>query len=311
MFLGSILLLIPLENCFGISGNDTSQGYSDVTKYEDGFIAVGVNGRIDRISASGVILKLQDFTEMRLNCVLTHDNQIIVAGDHGNMLISYDHSDFIKTDCGTDNTINSLTLFNNTVIAGANRGEILIGTDKGEFKSIQLKLKGDVVSVSANAAYCYGVTNAGEIIHTADGINWNIFDFNQEYKGYYQPCNFTSILVTEQVIAVTGVKDNGQPVFMFSNMGKVWSERILTYKDEQGMQNYLTDSPNDIFYDRFTQQFYLVCDNGKLMILPTCSHCNKVAMLSAHNLAGISGNSELLMIVGDSFYIKPLSQAWE
>jgi hypothetical protein len=263
------------------------------------------------ISSSGEIQKLQDFPEIRLNCVLTNDNQIIAAGDRGHMLISDDHSDFVITDCGTDNAINSLTFFNNTIIAGADRGEVLIGTVNGEYKSIQLNLKGDVVSVSANASYCYGVTNAGEIIHTTDGINWNIFDFNQEYKGYYQPCYFTSILVTEQVIAVAGVKDNGQPVFMFSNMGKVWSERILTYKDEQGMQNYLTDSPNDIFYDMFTQQFYLVCDHGKLMVLPTCSHCNKVAMLSDNNLAGISGSSGILMIVGDSFYIKPLSQGWE
>jgi hypothetical protein len=293
-----------------MSETDTSQGYKDVIKHEDGFIAVGTNGRIDRISKSGEIQKLQDFPEIGLNCVLTNNNQIIVAGDHGKMLISYDHREFVKTDCGTKNTINSMTLFNNTVIAGANEGEILLGIDNTKFKSIQLNLKGDVVSVSANASYCYGVTNAGEIIHTTDGINWNIFDFNQEYKGYYQPCYFTSILVTDQVIAVAGIKDNGLPVFMISNMGKVWSERVLTYNDGQGMQNYLTDSPNDIFYDTLYQQFYLVCDNGKLMTLPNCSHCNKLEDLSAYNLSGISGNSETLMIVGDRYYIKPISQGW-
>ncbi|MFA5328079.1 MAG: hypothetical protein WC384_09830 [Prolixibacteraceae bacterium] len=324
LLLGSILLLYPIEcsssflvldgstnskNTFDLRTADKTilDGYTDVAKYEDGFIAVGSNGQIDRISKTGEINKYHSTVGAKFKCVLTHDKQIIAAGDNGDMLISYGSEKFEKINSGTDGNINSLTWFDNKVIAGADGGEILIGNNIGEFKSIQLNLKGDVVSVSANAVFCFGVTNAGEIIHTTDGENWNVFDFNQEYKGFYKTCYFTSVLVTERNIAVTGIKDDGLPVFMLSNKGKVWSERDLSYKDEQGIKDYLKDLPNDIFYDGLYQQYYLACENGKLLVLPTCSHCNELAEFPEVNLAGISGINEMLMIVGEGFFVKPIS----
>ena len=190
------------------------------------------------------------------------------------------------------------------IIAGNDDGEILSGNEKEGFRKIRPGLKGNIVSVSARLSDCYGATDEGEIIHTTDGINWDIFDFNQVYSGFYKPCYFTRILVTENRIATAGIRNDGLPVLMFSNQGKVWTERTLNFTDDQGMMNFLTDLPNDIFYDNLRDQFILVCDKGKLMKIPSCSHCNKQVILSEEDLTGISGNEDILIIVGENYCIK-------
>jgi len=98
------------------------------------------------------------------------------------MLISSGEDNFSKIDCGTNRNINTLTFFKEKIVAGAEGGEIVVGTESGLFKTIQLDLKGNIVSLSANTTDCYGVTHKGEIIHTKDGINWSVFDFNKAYE---------------------------------------------------------------------------------------------------------------------------------
>jgi hypothetical protein len=151
------------------------------------------------------------------------------------------------------------------------------------------------------------VTDQGEILHSTDGANWDVFDFNKVYQGFYKSCAFTSILATEKDIVIAGVYEDGSPVFMTSTLGNVWSERPLVYKDQQGIEELLTDRPTGIFYDDSHDLFYLVCNGGKLMKLPSCSHCNELAEITAINLSGISGTNEMLMIVGDGFFTKPIN----
>lgn len=326
VLVGSFLMLNPLSRMHLVSGSDSvanqdsssvmpnfhekinrSTGYKAIIRYKDGFLAAGTEGRIDWISASGKIVKSEKIAGENFNCLLSDNLRNIVAGDRGSILISSNKGPFRKVNSGTDKNINSITLFNGIILAGTDEGEILSGNGKGIFNISFPAVNGDIVSLSASGLYCYGVTNEGEIIHTTDGINWDVFDFNEVYAGYYKPCFFTKVLVTEKQIAVAGVRDDGSPVLMFSNQGKVWSERTLNYIDEQGMQGYLTELPNDIFYDNSRDLFYLACDKGSVMQIPSCSHCNKLAQLSSENLSGISGDSNTLMIVGAHFYAKTIN----
>lgn len=321
LLLGSVLLLHPIECSSSLLAFDGStcaesavyQGnadktildsYTDIAIFEDGFIAVGSNGQIDRISKSGEIDNYHRTPGARLNCVLTIDKQIIAAGDSGNILISGDCEKFKIINCGTECNINSLSQFNNMVIAGANRGEILIGNDIGEFKPIHLNLKGDIVSLSANTSDCYGVTNTGEIIHSSDGMNWSIFDFNNTYTGFYKSCRFKKVLVSENQISIIGVQDDGLPVMFYSSRGTVWTQRNLIYTDNEGVSSLLNDMPNDIFYDASQDRFILVCDNGKVMTIPACTHCNKLFELGTENLTCLARNENSLIVAGKNNYIK-------
>ena len=326
VLMGSLLLLNPLAGMHRISGGgsvanqDTSSvrsnfhekmnrstGYRAIIRNGDGFLAAGSEGRIDWISASGMIVKSENIAGENFNCLISDNQRTIVAGDHGSMLISSEKGTFQKVNSGTEKNINSIALFKGMIIAGTDEGGVLSGNGKGSFSMSYPAVKGNIVSLSARESDCFGATDEGEIIHTTDGINWDVFDFNEVYAGYYKPCSFTKILVTEQQIAVAGIRNDGSPVLMFSNQGNVWSERTLNYIDEQGMQGYLAELPNDIFYDNSRDLFFLACDKGNVMQIPSCSHCNKLAQLSSENLSGISGDGNTLMIVGTHFYSKTIN----
>ena len=327
ILLGSFILLFPEKSGYLINDNDTyynkesfysyyqeiktnSKGYKAITRYEDGFIAAGSDGRIDRITASGEIINSQKFPGETFNSILADDKIIIVAGDRGTIMSSSEKGIFSKVESDTKENINSLALFRGKVIAGSDHGEIISGDEKGHFRKIRLALKGNIVSVSARISECYGVTNEGEIIHSVDGITWDITDFNKVYSGYYKPCRFTKVLVTENRVAIAGSNNDGSPALMFSNQGKVWTERPLNYTDEEGEKGFLTEIPYDIMYDELEDNFYIACSKGKLMQLPSCAQCNKLAAVSTADLVGISSNDNVMIIVGGNFLIKTVGLKW-
>jgi len=302
-------VLILLGGLLGISyGNITvPEGYSAIARYEDEFIAAGTDGRIDRISVSGKVLKSEVFPGVRFNCIASGDDIIVAAGNNGTILIAGEDGIFNEVESGTARNINSLAIFNKNIIAGCDQGEIISGDASGSFKKAHLELKGNIVSVSAGKNDCFGVTDEGEIIHSSDAISWDILDFNSLYSGFYEPCHFTRVLVTEDWIAVAGIRNDGSPVLMFSTGGKVWTERKLDYTVEQVSPGIRPDTPFDMFYDHPADQFFIAFAKGKLMKLTSCTHCNEVAVITEEDLTGISGNDNTLMIVGSNFFIKSLN----
>lgn len=280
------------------------EGYKAVIKHEGGFLAAGSEGRIDLISASGNILKTEKFPGENFNCLASDGQRIVAGGDNGAILILSENGVFRKTASGTDRSIYSLAVFRERIIAGSGRGEIITIDQKGTVKRETLPLGGNIVSLSARASDCFGVTDKGEIIRTIDGISWDIFDFNKVYSGFYQPCSFTKILAIENYIAAAGISDDGSPVLMFSSQGNVWTERQLIYTDEQGAQIMLDGLPADIIYDSPEDVFFLACTNGKLLKLPSCSHCNELKMVSKEKLTGISCNENTMILVGGNFYFE-------
>lgn len=310
LFLIGFLTLGQQVKCeTGIRGTrqQNAAGYKSISRYEDGFIAVGTDGRIDRISTSGRVTKSEKFPGEKFNCVFTDDKLTIIAGDRGLLLISSENGKFGRVESNTRENINSITLFRGLIVAATDKGIIISGRADQSFTRTSLPVKGNIVSVSARESDCYGVTDEGEIIHTTDGKKWNITDFNKVYSGFYKTSYFTKILVTENRIAIAGKHNDGSPVFMLSTKGNVWTERPLIYTDDQGYNNILEESPNELIYIDTEDQFYMVCNKGRVFQLPSCNHCNKLAVVSEENLLGISYNENVLMIVGENFIIRPIN----
>ena len=292
---------IPVIENYSLQKNN---GYSAVVSYKSGFIVVGADGRIDHLSTNGEITKTEKFPDIHFKCLLAADEIVMAAGNNGNMVISSNNEPFHKIENGTEKDINSIASFNEFIIAVANNGEILLGDKEGFFQMFQLNVKGNIVSISSNKTDCFGVTDEGEIIHSDDGLNWTIFDFNKTYAGFYKPCSFKKVLATENNIAVIGIHEDGTPAVLFSNLGNVWTERTLNYTDDNGKDGYLTDIPNDILYDAIADEYYLTCSNGKIMILPNCSHCNTLSKITNENIWAISCNENTMIVVGKNFFFK-------
>lgn len=303
------ILTIALEGLFFMSPPEEAHedGYRGIARYGNDFVAVGSEGRIDRISLSGELIQTGKFIGVNFNCVSSDDEMIIAAGNNGTIVFSTDGTTYTKAESCTDKDINSIAYFKKTIIAGADHGEIITGDPQGPLQRIIPGVKGNIVSVSAGSSGCYGVTDEGEIIQSSDGISWEIFDLNRVYSGYYKPVRFSRVLVTEDRILLTGLRDDGSPLLMFSSLGKVWTDRTLNYTDEGEMQGSLCDQPNDIFYDKANDEFFIACSKGKLMMLPSCPHCNRLAVLTEEDLTGISSAGNTLIVVGSNFFVKTLN----
>lgn len=308
LIIASLLLIHSFGFGFSLFQNENTPvaaaSYTDIEPYADGFIAVTNNGRIDWISDKGKVTQTKKFEGEIFSSLLVNTHQVIVLGLHGQIFFFENDSSFYKIESQSNNSIKCLTLFKNKIIAGCENGEIAIGENPNSFKYLKLEVKGNIVSLSTRTKDCYGVTDQGEIIHTTDGLNWTIFDFNSVYKGFYKACNFVKIETSSKQIAVIGINEDNSPQLLFSSKGNVWTERTLNYADENGAHNSLSDIPTDIYYDTANDQFILTLTNGRLMTLPSCSHCQKIYKISNENFIAIAGNGSMIMIVGTNNYIK-------
>jgi len=288
------------------AANPSYEGYHTVIGCREGFLAAGTGGRIDHFSVSGKLTGSEEFTGEVFNGLLLHDRDILAAGEHGSILVFTDQGGWRKMESGTREHIHSLTRFKDRIIAGADGGQLVLGDMNQAFKMINLPVKGNIVSVSAGAAACFGVTDEGEIIRSGDGIHWDILDFNRMYSAYYGTCRFTRVLATDTRVAVAGVRQDGSPVLFFSHLGGVWTERPLSFTDERGHTGFLTGTPNDIFYDAKSDQFFLACSRGEMLLLPSCTQCNELMVVSPYDLKGMAGSENTLAIAGGNFLIKTI-----
>ena len=284
------------------------EGYKAVISYQDKFLAVGSDGRIDWINKSGMVLKSEKMPTVAFHSLTATKQAIIAAGNKGNLFISSDNGKFRKVESGTDKTIFSLAIFNDKIFAGCEQGLLLIGDEKGAFKQQQLAIKGNIVSLCVRNADCYGVTDAGEIIHTSDGINWVVFNYNEFYSRFYLPSTFNKVFLTNDRITVAGSHKDGTPVLLFSSQGNVWTERTLNYTTEDGQSSYLTEIPYDIAYNLYEDLIILVCSSGKMMTVPSCSHCNKLIPITTESLDAIAQNDSTMIVVGENYFLKTIAK---
>lgn len=274
--------------------------YTDVVAYGDGFIAITNNGRIDWISYNGDVTKTKSFDGESFKRILINNLQLVILDVHGQILLFENDSSFHKIENQSQTIINCITLFKNRIIAGCDKGELCVENTDNSFKSIQLELKGSIISLSSGINDCWGVTDQGEIIHSNDGINWAIFDFNTLYKGFYKSCSFSKVLLASDQIAVVGRNEDGSPALFFSSKGNVWTERSLLFTDENGVMEMLKDAPNDIFYDHVNDQFILCGSEGQMLTVTSCSHCQRSHKIYNRKLNAIAGNNQKIVLVGES-----------
>jgi len=318
--IGGLFFLIPVRLSIPVHGTypdlklipqekaKTAAGYRDIESYKDRFIAVGANGRIDIINNRGEVTdNLIPVNKDDLNCAIADNQILIAAGDNGTILISSDGRHFSKAESGVKANINSVSCLNGLFIAAADGEDLLISSNGMIWSNIKLQLKGNIRSLSANTSSCFGVTDAGEIIKSNDGLNWSVTDYNKEYSGYNKPCIFNKILLIPNRFVIAGKHSDGTPAVLFSTLGNVWTERQLFYDDDQGMPQMLTGIPNDIAYDDPGDQFFIACDNGEILSLPSCSKCNEYAKVSENDLYGIICTGGSLVTVGEGYTVNILN----
>ncbi len=121
----------------------------------------------------------------------------------------------------------------------------------------------------------WAVTDAGEILRSADGAAWSVLDFNEEYAGYYPRMDWRAVASGGGSVMVAGLDPDGHLAVYTSSRGTVWSARSLEYT-EAGERHVLDVTPCSLSYDSLRDSFFLCGTRGTLFEMPGCSHCNRL-----------------------------------
>lgn len=149
---------------------------------------------------------------------------------------------------------------------------------------IAFYIKGRLKAVAAAEDALWAVTDAGEILRSADSDVWDVTDFNAQYDGFYPAMDFRAVAAGGGSILVAGVGEDGRPAaFVSFGSAAVWSERTLDYT-AQGRPAMLEAVPAAASFDAVQDSFYLLCEGGVMFRLPACSHCNSLSRYQADTL---------------------------
>jgi hypothetical protein len=129
----------------------------------------------------------------------------------------------------------------------------------------------------------WAVTDAGEILRSANGSSWTVFDFNAEYDGFYPRMDFRAVAAGGGSVMVAGLDSDGHLAVYTSSRGTVWSARSLEYTEE-GERGVLDVTPCSLSYDSLRDSFFLCGTRGTLFEMPGCSHCNRLTRYPADTL---------------------------
>ena len=121
----------------------------------------------------------------------------------------------------------------------------------------------------------WAVTDAGEILRSADGAVWTVFDFNAQYAGFYPKMSWRAVAAGGGSVMVAGLDADGHLAVYTSSRGSVWSARALEYT-EAGERFVLDVTPSSLSYDPLRDSFFLCGSGGTLFEMPGCSHCNRL-----------------------------------
>lgn len=130
--------------------------------------------------------------------------------------------------------------------------------------------RGRIRDLASDGERLAGVSDRGELVLSRDGSTWTVLDFNAEYAGFYPRMDFVAISAGGGSLMVAGTGEDGRPQVFVSSRGSVWNARSLAYDGTRLPES----APEGLDYDPVQDAFYLSFQNGGLMTLPGCTHCN-------------------------------------
>jgi hypothetical protein len=293
----------PLNGASGNLSGDKMNAYTDIVLFKNMLIAVGSDGRITRITKSGKEEPIEKMKGQCFNCAYADNEMIVIVGENGKIFYSSNGKEFSEAETGIEKNILGITRRKGLFVASSEEGLLLVSTDGNFWKELQTTARGNIISVSSNNNVIIGVSDAGEIIKSAEGKKWEVTDYNKQYEGFYPYSNFEKVLAVRHSIVIIGTHEDESPSILISSLGNVWSERIPYYINENGLDSFLTNKPNDITYDPDRDQFVLACDGGVLFSLPSCNKCNEYYKISENNLMAIIYYDNYFLITGDGYSV--------
>jgi len=299
---GSQLLM---ENAAKVELRNFSESnglYNSVCYNGNDYIAVGTNGRIDRIKPDKSVTTLPAVTSASLNDVISMNGIDVAVGDSGVVLVAKDGGNFSAVKSKTSKSLYGITVYKGKFWAAGAEGTIICSSDGKHWKSINSGIKSDIHSIAANEENIMAVAGESQVLMSVDGEKWDLLDYNEYYKGLAEPCRFRSVQAVADSFFVLGEHLNipGSPAIMSTVDGKIWMDHALNMINEMPPEQFFPLTVNAIAVD--SDQLVVACNDGKILTMPNCSTCNKLDIVCSKNINDIESANGLFILVGDDFW---------
>lgn len=126
---------------------------------------------------------------------------------------------------------------------------------------------------------------------------WEVFPFNDLYKGYYPHTTFTELFHCRRGLFAAGYQDDGKPILYNSILGEVWervnlkvSSPFLELQEPQG-------KICKILYENVNDQLFLLTSAGEIVTLPDCPKCVKIFRATESEILDGSMEEDVLRLV--------------
>lgn len=273
----------------------------------DGFLACGTGGRIDFITNDGTVQSCESGTTENLNSIFVEDQNVVVAGDNGTLLISYDGAaTFQSVDLKTDADLFCAVVYRGTLFA-ASEGGIIYRENPGGWEAVQMETTNDIISL-APTDYCLcAITAETNILLSTDGLNWKHEDFNKVYDGLYPRYVFTKAIPAGSTMFIIGYPEENplHPLIMYSETGDVWMMKEMMKIDDEYPDENDNLQVHDICFN--IDQIVGVLDDGKVLSITECTACNESRQMEeVKDLWATAVNEEGVLVCGEDFYAKVL-----
>jgi rhodanese-related sulfurtransferase len=293
---GKIQPMEPTDN------SKQTEAYHAVCYDGNSYIAVGTNGRIDRIKSDKTVTNLPPATTLSLNDVISVNGTDIAVGDVGIVLVAKDGENFKPVKSKTTKSLYSITVFKETFFAAGAGGTIIYSSDGKRWTKIDSGIKNDILSITANERMCMAITRESQILMSNDGKEWSVLDYNKFYDGLAEPCLFRNVYTEGDMFFVTGEHMNipGSPAIMSTYDGELWIEHAINMINDKLSEELFPITANAIAVD--TDQLVVACNDGKLLTVTDCSTCNKLDVICDKNINDLVAANGLIVLVGDEYW---------
>jgi rhodanese-related sulfurtransferase len=143
---------------------------------------------------------------------------------------------------------------------------------------------------------------SGRLYVMRDGAGspeWDFFDFNAVYAGYYPPCELTALAWVDGAYYLAGF-DGKRPRLFSSLLGGVWEERSLVMRDPLAGEAEAEGRIRRILFDGLRGQIFLACASGDIITLPDCPKCVRVRRaLNAGVADAVLEDGSIVLVLDD------------
>ena len=282
--------------------SDSTEAYNAVCYNGNEYIAVGTNGRIDRIKPDKSVTVLPAVTSLSLNDVFSMNGIDVAVGDSGIILVSKDGGSFSPVKSKTTKSLYGITVFDGKFWAAGAEGTIIWSSDGKRWKSINSGIKDDIHSIAANEEMIMAVAGECQILTSVDGEKWDVLDYNEYYDRLAEPCRFWKVQAETGVFYVLGEHLNipGSPAILSTFDGNIWVDHSLNMINDTPPEQFFPLKVNAAAID--TDQLVVACNDGKVLTLPECPTCNKLDIICTNNINDLVSANGFFTLVGDNFW---------